>query len=304
MQSNSLRGHLYALLAYGLWGFLPIYWKLLQALPALEILAHRLLWSLAAVGIALALRRDWAWLLRLRQEPRTVLLVAVASLLMAVNWFTYIWAVNAGFVVETSLGYFINPLVSVLLGGLFLGERLRTGQKGAIAVAAGGVLYLTISYGTLPWIALTLALSFGLYGLVKKQLTLSGLQSFSLETVFLAPPALILLLRAEQMGSGALSTGSAGLIALLVFSGVVTAIPLVSFGAAARLIPLTSLGLMQYLAPSIQFLLGIFLYREPFGGVQLVGYALIWSALLLYSLEGLARSRRGSQLRFADRSVG
>ena len=292
MKLSSYRGYLYALLAYGTWGVLPVYWKQLQTLPALEILAHRLICSAVTMLIALAILKDGAWLRQARRSPRTLLLGAAASLLTAVNWFAYLWAVNTGHVAKISLGYFINPLLSVLLGRLFLGERLRGGQKIAVLVAVAGVLYLTVTRGELPWIALTLALTFGIYGLIRKQIDLSGMQGFCLEMTLMLAPALLILLYTGQQGGGAWAGGGWGRIALLLGAGVASAVPLVSFGAAARLIPLSSLGLMQYLAPSTQFLLGVFLYKEPFTTVELIGYAFIWAALLLYSLEGALHTRK------------
>ncbi len=286
-----LRGYLYALIAFGTWGFLPVYWKQLQHLPALEVLAHRLIWSAVTMIIAVALLRDRAWLLKLRASPVTVLLVLAAALLTAANWITYLWAVNSGHVAKISLGYFINPLFSVLLARLFLGEHLRRGQQVAVAIAAAGVIYLAVSLGQLPWIALSLAGTFGFYGLIRKKIDLSGMQCFCLEMALLLLPALILLFYIGPQGAAWNSDAWPRISLLLLAAGTVSAIPLVSFGAAARLIPLSSLGLMQYLAPSTQFLLGVFLYKEPFTSVELVGYALIWTALLLYTLEGLRRAR-------------
>ena len=293
MSLTPYRGYLYALIAFGTWGFLPIYWKQLQALPSLEILAHRMIWSAVTMIIALAILRDGAWLLKVRRSPGILLLVLAASLLTAVNWITYLWAVNTGYVAKISLGYFINPLFSVLLGAIFLGERLRGAQKVAVLVAVAGVLYLTLSSGELPWIALSLAFTFGLYGLVRKKIDLSGMQGFCLEMTLLLAPALLILFYTGQQGGSALAGSNWPRIGLLLIgTGVVSAIPLVSFGAAARLIPLSSLGLMQYLAPTTQFLLGVFLYKEPFTTVELIGYSFIWAALLLYSLEGVLYSRK------------
>lgn len=292
MNNPTYRGYLYGLLAYSLWGFLPIYWKLLQAVSPLEILAHRLIWSFVILLIALAIRKEWSWLMEARRSPRMLLLAFIAAALLSLNWYAYLWAVQTGYIVKASLGYFINPLVSVLLGGIFLGERLRGGQKIAVVFAAAGVLYLTISHGAPPWIALTLAISFGLYGLLKKLIDLNGLQGFFLETVLLLAPALLILLYTERQGGGALANGDWARLGLLIGAGIATVATIVSFGAAARLIPLSSLGVMQYLAPSTQFLLGVFLYKEPFTAAQLVGYSFIWAALLLYALEGTLYARK------------
>ena len=297
MNLSSYRGYLYALIAFGTWGFLPIYWKQLQALPILEILAHRLIWSAVTMIIALAILRDGAWLRKLRRSPVILLLVLAAALLTAANWITYLWAVNTGFVAKISLGYFINPLFSVLLGRIFLGEQLRGGQKIAVVIALAGVIYLTISLGELPWIALSLAGTFGFYGLIRKKIDLSGMQGYCLEMTLLLVPALLILFYSGQQGAAAWTGSGWPRIGLLLLgAGVVSAIPLVSFGAAARLIPLSSLGLMQYLAPSTQFILGVFLYKEPFTTVELVGYSFIWAALLIYSLEGLHNTRRSPRI--------
>ena len=286
--TSSYRGYLYTLIAFGTWGFLPVYWKQLQALPMLEILAHRMIWSAVTMIIALALLKDLSWLPALRSSPRTLILVSTAALLTAANWITYLWAVDTGHVARISLGYFINPLLSVLLARLFLGERLRRVQQIAVAIAVAGVIYLTISLGQLPWIALSLAGTFSFYGLIRKKVDISGMQFFCLEMILLLVPALLLLFytaRHDPAPWAAFASPRIGL--LLLGTGIVSAIPLVSFGAAARLIPLSTIGLMQYLAPSTQFILGVFIYKEPFTPVQLIGYIFIWTALILYSLEGL-----------------
>lgn len=296
MTLSSYRGYLYALIAFGTWGVLPVYWKQLHALPMLDILAHRMIWSALTMLIALALLKDLAWLTALRRSPRTLLLVSVAALLTAANWITYLWAVDTGNVAKISLGYFINPLLSVLLARLFLGERLRRGQQIAVAVAFAGVIYLTLSLGQLPWIALSLAGTFSFYGLIRKKVDLTGMQFFSLEMTLLFVPALLLLYTVQPAPAPWTAFASPRIGLLLLGTGIVSAIPLVSFGAAARLIPLSTIGLMQYLAPSTQFILGVFLYKEPFTPVQLVGYAFIWTALILYSLEGLRHTRSPSDL--------
>ena len=283
------RGVLYALGAYGLWGLFPLYWKLLGHVPALEILNHRVVWSLALLAVILAAQRRWGWIGRLGW--RTVGLYLLTATALAGNWFVYIWAVNAGFVVETSLGYFINPLVSVVLGVVFLSERMRRAQWLAVGVASVGVAWLTWQYGSPPWIALTLASSFGFYGLMRKQAPLPSLEALSLEMALLLLPAVGYLLWLQSHGvSSFLSVGplTSG---LLMLSSVATVTPLLLFGLAAHRIPLSTLGITQYLAPTLQFLLGVFLYNEPFGRADLVGFGLIWTALLIYSAEGLSRSR-------------
>ncbi len=291
------KGILYAACAYVLWGLLPIYWKALQHVPALEILAHRMVWSLAVVLLLLAYRGRWRWLGVVARDGRVVLTFLTTALLLTLNWFVYIWAVNAGYIVESSLGYFINPLVNVLLGVLFLRERLRPWQGVAIGAALGGVLYLTFDYGRLPWIALALAGSFGLYGLLRKTAALNSLEGLTLETLLLFLPALAYLLYLEAIGSAALGHADAATTALLVCSGMATAAPLLLFAAGARRITLTSLGILQYVAPTLQFLLGVLVYGEPLSSARLFGFCLIWIALLIYTAEGVLRSGRAARLR-------
>jgi chloramphenicol-sensitive protein RarD len=292
------KGLLYAIGAYGLWGLFPIYWKALQSVPSAEIVSHRMVWSLLFVAALLAATRHWRWLREVARQPKTMLIVFVAGCILAVNWLTYVWAVNAGYVVETSLGYFINPLVSVLLGVLFFSERLRLWQWVAVATAAMGVLYLTISYGTLPWIALVLAFSFGLYGVLKKITPLNALEGLSLETALLFLPALGYLLLLEQQGSGSFGHVSLATTVLLALTGVATGLPLLLFAAAARRIPLSMLGILQYIAPTLQFLLGVFVYGEPFDLNRMIGFSLIWAALLVYSVEGLIIRRNSVTVRY------
>lgn len=286
------RGLFYAVAVYGLWGLLPVYWKALHSVPATQIVAHRMVWSMVFVGALLVFKGHWRWLPQVLKQPRTLLLVLAAGCILAVNWLTYVWAVNAGYVIETSLGYFINPLFSVLLAVLFLRERLRAAQWLAIGLALLGVLYLTLAYGSFPWIALTLAFSFGLYGLLKKTTALPALEGLSLETALLFVPALAYLLLQEAQGQGAFGHTGGSISLLLMLTGVATGVPLLLFAAAARRIPLSMVGILQYIAPTMQFLLGVFLYHEPFTRSRLVGFSLIWAALLIYSMDGLRVYRR------------
>jgi chloramphenicol-sensitive protein RarD len=281
------RGILYGIGAYTIWGFLPLYWKALQKVPAGEILANRIVWSFAFVLLLLAARRRWGWIRSTLGQPRTLLTFVATSLLLGINWFVYIWAVNAGFVIETSLGYFINPLVNVLLGFVFLHERLRKGQLVALALAVSGVGYLTLSYGAFPWIALTLAFTFGLYGLLRKTGSLGPAEGLGLEMAILLVPALATMLLLDRAGSSSFGRGDWQTSVLLLGVGIITAVPLLLFAAAAKRITLTNLGLLQYIAPSIQFLLGVFVFQEPFGPELLVGFVLIWAALAVYSYESV-----------------
>lgn len=284
------RGVLYAIGAYGFWGLLPIYWKLLQHVPALETLLHRTAWSLVFVGLLLLYKNKWGWLKEVRQNRRTLGLYLLSSILLALNWLIFIWAVNAEFVVDASLGYFINPLLSVVLGVLFLSERLRPYQWTAVAIALSGVLYLTIALGRPPWIALSLATTFGFYGLMRKTAPLPSLQALGFETAVLTPIALLYFVIIEINGSGHFFTNlQTGL--LLAMSGAVTAIPLLLFGAGAKRIDLSTIGILQYIAPTMQFLLGVFLYNEPFSQERLIGFVLIWVALLVYAIDGIWNGR-------------
>lgn len=290
------KGILYAAGGYVLLGLLPLYWKALDTVPALETLAHRMVWCLLVVLLLLGYQRHWQWLPRVLRDKRIVLTFTASALLLTLNWFVYIVAVNANHVVEASLGYFINPLVNVLLGVLFLKERLRVSQGIAIAVAVSGVLVLTVSYGAVPWLALTLAGTFGLYGLLRKTATLNSLEGLTMETLILFVPALAFLLYQEFIGVG--SFGHAGLSTtlLLAAAGAVTAMPLLLFAAGARRITMTSLGILQYIAPTLQLLLGILVYREPFGGARVIGFCLIWLALGIYTLDGVLRVGRAASL--------
>ena len=291
------RGVLYALGAYLAWGLLPVFWKAVQEATPVEILSHRIVWSVLFLLLLLTVRRHWFWLHEARCNRRLLLIFGATSLLLSVNWLTYIWAVNAGHVLESSLGYFINPLVNVLLGVVILREQMRPGQWVAVGLATVGVLYLTLSLGSLPWIALTLAFSFGFYALLRKTASLNSLEGLTLETSFMFLPALVYLLYLEATGQGTFGNVSFGLTTLLFATGVVTAIPLLLFAAGARRIPLTTIGLLQYLSPTIQFLLAIYLYHEPFTRAKLVGFIFIWSALGVYSGEGLWRRHQNGRLK-------
>ncbi len=280
------KGILLALSAYFIWGIFPLYWKQIRQVPAPEILAHRIVWSLVFMAVMLAWRGEWVSLWAALRDPSVRRTYLLAGGLLAGNWGTYIWAVNTGYVVEASLGYFINPLLSVLLGVFFLKERLRRGQTVAVLFALAGVLYLTFGYGALPWIALALAGTFGLYGLVKKTSPLDAHRGLTAEMMALFVPALGYLLYLEFSGRAAFGHQDARTTALLAFAGVVTAVPLLMFGAGARRIPLSMLGFLQYLAPTMQFLIGVLVYREPFPVERLLGFSLVWMGLLVYVLDG------------------
>lgn len=285
------KGLLYGIAAYAMWGVFPIYWKFLQDVSPSEILIHRILWSLVFLVILLSMQKNWKWLRTVKEQPRILLILIAAACLLAVNWFTYIWGVNNGFIVETSLGYFINPLVNVVLGVLILKEHLRPIQWIAVGIAAFGVLYLAIGYGSLPWIALTLAFSFGFYGLLKKTQPLAATESLTGEMFALGLPALLFFASMFIRGEASFGAGSISTDLLLVTSGVVTAAPLIFFAAAAQQIPLSSLGLLQYIAPTLQFLIGVFVYTEPFPITRLIGFVIIWIALAIYLMDNVIQIR-------------
>lgn len=284
--------------AYATWGFFPLYFHALKAVPPLEILSHRVVWALLFLIGVLTWRRQWGWLKPALQQKRVVLTFAAAGTLLAVNWVTYIWGVNSGYVVETSLGYFINPLVSIFLGMIFLHERLRPGQWLAIGAAFMGVVYLTFSYGRLPWIALVLAFSFGTYGLLRKVGKLGSLEGLTLETGFMFLPALGFLVWLEWQKTAAFGHAGGLTTVLLGLAGVATAVPLLMFGQAAREIPLTVIGILQYIAPTFQFLIGVLIFKEPFTADRLVGFGIIWLALVLYTAEGLLQLRKQRAMQY------
>jgi chloramphenicol-sensitive protein RarD len=286
------RGILAGILAYTLWGLLPGYWKAIQEVPPLEILCHRTIWSLVFVLLILAVRKQWTWVGQVRASPRTLLISLASACLLSLNWFTYIWAVNSGHVVDSSLGYFIAPLVNVLLGVLFLRERLRGWQKVAIGLATVGVVSLTVGYGAFPWIALTLALSFGLYGLLRKVSPLGSVEGLALETAVLSIPAVAYLAYQEATGNASFGHIGTTTTLLLAGTGVVTALPLLLFAYAARQVTLATVGIMQYISPTCQFFLGVFVYGEPFTPTRLLGFAPIWLALVIYSMDGMKEERR------------
>ena len=286
-------GIAYAALAYIAWGLFPLYFRQVANVPALEVVVHRTVWSLAFVLVVLAVRRQWGWMRALWGQPRVLGAFAASALLLSGNWLTYVWAVQNHHVVDASLGYFILPLVNVALGFVFLHERPRPGQWLAVALAAGGVLWLAVQAGRVPWIALALALSFGFYGLMRKVATLGALEGLTLETMMLAPVAMAALGVWSAQGQGALVQGDASTVAWLLVAGPLTAVPLLLFAAGARRIPLATMGILQYISPSLQFALGIWLFHEPFQPARLLGFVLIWAALLVYSVEGW-RARQGS----------
>jgi chloramphenicol-sensitive protein RarD len=287
-------GILSAALAFLCWGLFPIYFLALGDVAPMQILLHRVLWSLAFLLLVLAFRRQWKWLAIVRQ-PRVFWSFVASAFLLSANWLVYIWAVKNGHVIEASLGYFINPLVNIMFGYLLLKERMRPAQWAAIAIAALGVAWLTWQSGTVPWVALFLAASFGGYGLLRKTAALGALEGLSFETMVLFPFAAVWMAWLTVNGENAfLNATSDTTRLLLIAAGPTTAIPLLLFATGARKIPLSILGLLQYLSPSLQFVLGVWLFQEAFSSDRLLGFVMIWSALALYAGEGLWRSRSGA----------
>lgn len=285
------KGILNGIAAYVMWGVFPIYWKLLHEVPALQVIGHRITWSFLLLILFILLTKQWREFRSAALNATTFGIYSVAAVLLTINWLVYVWGVNAGFIVETSLGYFINPLISVLLGVIFLHERLRPAQWIPVALATAGVAYLTVAYGRLPWIALLLAFSFGFYGFVKKLAPLGSLYGLTLETGIAFPVALVYLYFIGFNNMGAFLQTGAQVDLLLIGAGIVTTIPLLMFASAARQIPLTLVGLLQYIAPSMQFLIGVFLYKEPFDHAHLIGFGIVWAALVLFWVENFLAHR-------------
>lgn len=288
-------GYLYAVSAYLAWGFFPFYFKLLRPSGPVEILAHRVIWSAVFVALLLAAMRNWRFLAGLARRPRVLGGVLVAAVLIGVNWGAYVYGVNSDQVVQTSLGYFITPLVTVLLGVLALRERLRPAQVAAVCIGTLAVLVLTTDYGRPPYIALALAASFGSYGLVKKRLGLPAAEGLLVESSVLAAPGLVYLGWLHARGTATFGHVSAGHTALMLLSGVLTAIPLLMFAGAANRVPLISLGILQYIAPVLQLAGGVFVFHEPMPTARLVGFGLVWAALVVFTADGIRAARRAAR---------
>jgi chloramphenicol-sensitive protein RarD len=278
-------GMLAAVAAFLIWGTFPLYWKQLAAVPALEIVAHRTAWGFVAVAAWVTWRREWRQARSLAASARTVLTLAASATLIVANWGIYVWAVNHGQIVESSLGYYINPLVNVVLGVVLLHERLGRARRLAVALAAVGVAIMTIGYGRFPWISLALALTFGFYGLLRKQVAADAVHGLLYETAILAPLAAGYLAWLAWHGGGALGRSGLQVDALLVLAGAVTAVPLALFTVGARNLPLSTLGMFQYISPTCQFLIAVLLYREPFGAARAAAFAFIWAALAVLTWD-------------------
>jgi len=291
LPKDNRRGFAAALGAFFIWGLLPIYIHALAPTPTLQIMAHRMIWACLFVFAYLAFKGELGKVRSALRDARTLRLLLASAVLITLNWFVYVWAVSHGHVVESSLGYFINPLVSVLLGVFVLNEKLNRAQWSAVALAALGVLWLTLQVGRLPWIAIALALSFGTYGLIRKQVAVESVPGLGVETLLITPLALVYLAWTLHAGTFAFGTLGVQIDVLLVLGGAFTAIPLALFAFGVRAVPLSTIGILQYIGPTLQLLTGVFLFHEPFTQTQLVGFGLIWAALVVYAGDGLWRAR-------------
>ncbi len=285
-------GVIYAALAYICWGLMPVYFKQLAQVGALEVVMHRTVWAMLFLLCVLLVLKRWSWMRGLLEKPRVLGAFALSALLLSFNWLLYVWAVQNQHVLDASLGYFILPLVNVAIGYVFFHERPRRGQWLAVCVAAAGVLWLTLQTGRLPWIALSLALSFAFYGLLRKIAVLGALEGLALETMMLAPIALTMLGFWAWQGRSVFLQGSAETVGWLLLAGPFTAVPLLLFAAGARRIPMATLGILQYISPTLQFAMGVWLFNESLQVSRLIGFGLIWVALLVYSLEGWIRFKK------------
>ncbi|MFT5571992.1 MAG: chloramphenicol-sensitive protein RarD [Cryomorphaceae bacterium] len=290
MLVNQYLGLIYAVSAYTFWGLLPIFWKQISHIDSIEIVMHRMVWSCVLVLGLIIIQGQGKALFKLYKQPKLLGRLFMASILISANWAIFIWAVNAGFIVEASMGYFINPLINVLFGYLFFSERLRRGHWLALSIVLLSVGYLVIAYGTVPYIALTLACSFSCYAAVKKTISIPATHGLAIETSFLVVPAAVYLVYLDQQGLGGFGRDIA-LSGMLILGGLVTLIPLVLFAAAAKLVSMTTLGMSQYIGPTLQLICGVLLYNEPFGSERFIAFSLIWLAILIFSVDEIRHQR-------------
>lgn len=301
--SSQKNGVLYAFAAYTAWGLLPVYWKALQSVPSREILAHRILWSFIFVALLLLFKKQWGSAKIVLRDKSKLIGLVLSSLLITSNWYIYIWAVNNNKVVEASLGYYINPLLTVLLGIIVLRERMDKWQIISLLLAAAGVVILTLEYGKIPWISLSLATTFALYGLAKRLVQVDSSLGLVLETAVVVPIALIYLSRVQASGAGVIGNSGSLTLLLLLGTGIVTAIPLLWFAQAAKMVPFSTIGFIQYVSPSLSLVLGVFLYHEEFTSAHALSFGVIWIALAVYSVSRIAVARR-SNLRMVSSLQG
>jgi len=304
-KENETAGLIYGILAYTVWGILPVYWKLLDIIPATEILAHRIFWSFVFVGVLLLASGSWKKVVEVCKSKKNIFLIFLCASIVSVNWGIYIWAVNSGQVVESSMGYYINPLVVFIFSVTILKEKLNFWQIIAIILAAVGVLIITLQYGKIPWIALSLATTFATYGLLKKLVNVDAMGGLALETSIIAPMALIYIIFRQVQGVGAVGSVSIVTLLILVGSGIVTATPLLWFAEAARRIKFSTIGFLQYIAPTLQLFLGVVVFKEPFTTTHLFSFGFIWGALVIYTLSNIGilknRAYRGGVIKETTR---
>jgi len=298
------KGIFYAITSYFLYGLYPIYFKMIENVPALQVVGHRLVWSFVFLVAVVLIRKEWPEFSQALRKPGLWLFFFIAALLITTNWLIYVYSVQAGYIVEASMGYYINPLVTILLGLIVFRERLRNYQWLAVGLATIGVVYMGINAGHLPWIALGLAFSFGLYGLAKKKSPINAFYGLTMETIILLLPSLVYLLAMQQNGAGAFWNDGLSTTFLLILAGPITILPLLLFGASARLIDLSMLGFIQYITPTIQLLIGVIIYREPFTHESLLGFSLIWIALIILSVEGFLQNRKTRTAALQTQSLG
>ncbi len=292
MRNERTYGVIYAVVAYMLWGILPIYWKLIDSVFAIEILSHRILWAFVFTIVIIAATKEWKALKLIMKDKKQMFYIFIASILIAFNWGLYIWAVNSDKIVDASLGYYINPLFAVAFGMLIFKEKLNYWQAGALFMASMGVIIKTLQYGKIPWVSLGLAVSFALYGVMKKLVKANSIVGLTLETTMLAPVAAVYIASRQMSGVGAFSKENIGVILLLIGSGIVTAVPLLLFSSGAKRLPLSVLGFTQYIAPTISLFIGVFVFHEVFTSVDMISFGLIWIALTLYSFSQMGLFKR------------
>ncbi|MCH5584787.1 EamA family transporter RarD [Shimazuella sp. AN120528] len=278
-------GMIYASFAFISWGILPIYWHYMEQIPSLQILAHRFVWSFVFVAIVITVRKQWHLIKEILSNKKTMLFVLAGSIFMSANWFIYIWSVTNDHVIEASLGYYINPLISIAFGMLFLKERLNKWQTTSLCLALISVIILTINYGQIPWISISLALTFALYGLFKKLVQVDAILSLALETIFLTPFAIAYLFFEESNGTGSLGHVSTTIIILLILSGILTAVPLLWFGIGQKRVSMFTMGFLQYIAPTINLILGVFFFHETFTSIEFISFSFIWLALIVFTFS-------------------
>ncbi|MCF7794681.1 MAG: EamA family transporter RarD [Candidatus Cloacimonetes bacterium] len=286
------KGFIFACLGYFLWGILPLYWKIIQEVPAFQIMCHRIVWSVVFLLLIHAIKGNFSWLKKAFQNKKVLLTFLTSALLLSANWFTYIWSVNNGRTIEASLGYFINPLFMVILGVIFLKERPDKWSWFAIGLAAVGIVYTITIYGSVPWVAFVLVGSFGTYGLLRKTAALNSLQGLTLETILMLIPALVFLIYFEINGTGAFGHLTFGKNVLLAMAGIATSVPLLFFAYGARRIQYTTTGILQYIAPTFQFIIGLLIFKEEFTTNRLIGFSFVWLALIIYTVNNVRKRRR------------